>query len=144
MFRVSDVRKFSIRRWSPMRCIRSPIIFVSKKLMGNFISFIKKSDISEIFMRVLMCRSIQPRIKSVDIRAINSTICATNTKYTKFRFWVFMPTSTTLWVRNGKISCNRLPNNMPNANCTKNFLCGRRYFSKNENEVRFCPSPSDS
>ena len=61
---------------------------------------------SEMLMRVLTCKSIHERIKSTLMRPINNTNCATRTRYTKFRFCVFIPTSTTLCVRKGKISCN--------------------------------------
>ena len=35
-FKTCPVRKFCTREWSPIRCSKSPISFVSKNDMGNF------------------------------------------------------------------------------------------------------------
>ena len=71
---VSDcaVRKRSTRSWSLMRWSRSPVCFVSKKLIGRRISLIRKSDSSEMFTRVLICSKIQRRMKSMAARLSTS------------------------------------------------------------------------
>ena len=44
--------KFCTRVWSPIRCNKSPINFVSKNDIGNFSSFIKKSLTNEMFILI--------------------------------------------------------------------------------------------
>ena len=46
-----------------MRCIKSPISLVSKKDMGSFNSFMKKSLISDILILILICSKSQRRMK---------------------------------------------------------------------------------
>ena len=53
------VRKFSMRAWSPMRCMRSPVILVSKKPIGKRMSFAKKSLTMETLIRVPMNNKIR-------------------------------------------------------------------------------------
>ena len=67
---VEEVRKASIRLWSPIRCMMSPIILVSKKAMGSFISLMRKSEMMEMLMRVLMWSRIHERMNS-------TAVCAT-------------------------------------------------------------------
>lgn len=61
-------------------CIMSPVILVSKKLIGSFISLIKKSEIMEILILVERCNKIQLRIISMPILPRNSITCANRTK----------------------------------------------------------------
>ena len=69
---VSLIRKLRIRPWSPRRCIRSPVIFVSKKRMGRLISFRQKSETRARSIRVLTCKAVQlckkPTAMSVKVR----------------------------------------------------------------------------
>ena len=51
---VVPVRKDRMRLLSPMRCIMSPTFFESKNRRGSFISFVKKSDMREILIRLFM------------------------------------------------------------------------------------------
>lgn len=116
------VRKFSMRRWSSMRCSRSPVSLVSKNFMGNFISLIKKSEMSEMLMRVLMCNRIFRRIKSMAVRLKSNIICAIRISQIKPISFPWMPVSTIAWVRNGEMSCSVLPMNNPNTSCPKKRL----------------------
>jgi len=58
----------------------SPVIRVSKNAMGRFINLIKKSETSEILMRVLKCNNIQLRITSMAVLPINNASCANRIK----------------------------------------------------------------
>lgn len=98
------VKKDSIREWSPIRCIISPIILVSKNPIGNFINFIRKSDIREMLILALMCNKIQLRIKPTDIWLKNNINWAINTNVIKLKLFVPIPTSTTACVKNGNIN----------------------------------------
>ncbi len=73
------VRSCSIRWWSLILCMISPVILVSKKLIGSFISLIKKSDMMEIFILADKWRRIQLRITSIPILPRNSMIWASKT-----------------------------------------------------------------
>ncbi|MNL17166.1 hypothetical protein D3C87_1382440 [compost metagenome] len=100
----------------------SPVILVSKKLMGSFISLIRKSVRIEILILVVMCSRIQERIKSTLILPRNSMVWAIRMMYTKLRLRVLIPISTTDWVRKGRINCSKLPTPRPTNNCTMSFL----------------------
>ena len=129
--RLLDVRNCSTRRWSSMRCNRSPINLVSKNFIGNFISLIKKSEISEILMRVEMCKSILERMKSMAVRLKRSIIWANKTSHTKPMSFPPIPISTMACVRKGKTSCRSEPNNRPSINWVKKRLYFLRYFQRN-------------
>ena len=62
-FSVEEVRKVSMRSWSPMRCRMSPVMRVSKKRMGSFINLTRKSAMMEMLMRELIKNSIHERMK---------------------------------------------------------------------------------
>ena len=47
------VRKFWILLWSWIRCMMSPVIFVSKNAIGRRISFERKSEMSEMLTRAV-------------------------------------------------------------------------------------------
>ncbi len=49
-------------------CRGRPSVWCQRISFGSFISLMKKSDMSEIFIRVEMCRSILERIKSMAVR----------------------------------------------------------------------------
>ena len=136
------VRKDSMRLWSPMRCMISPTIFVSKKRRGSFISLIRKSEISEMLIRVFTCSNIQLRINSTDNCDTDTTSCATNIRVMNERFPSRMPTSTNDCVRNGNTSCSNVPTIIPNSNCTNSFRYGNRYLAKNSNPLPACLSVS--
>ena len=111
------IRNDLMRSWSPMRCMMSPVILVSKKWSGSFISFIRKSDMSAMLMRALMCSSIQLRRKLMASCATKSDNWAMSTSVTRPRLLSFTPTSTSICVSNGNAICRRLPNSMPQPNC---------------------------
>ena len=67
--------KASMRSWSPMRCMISPTILVSKKCKGRRISLARKSEIKAILILVFTCSNIQLRMKSTDSLAIKITNC---------------------------------------------------------------------
>ena len=77
---VVPVKKLSMRAWSFMRCIISPVVLLSKKLTGSFISLMRKSVSMEILIRVLICSNIQLRIKPTLVLPINSITCAMSIK----------------------------------------------------------------
>ena len=108
--RLLEVRNCSTRRWSSMRCKRSPI------------SLMKKSEMSEMLIRVEMCRSIFERIKSMAVRLKRSVISASSTNHTNPISFPPIPVSTMAWVRNGKMSCSSEPSNNPSINCVKKRL----------------------
>jgi hypothetical protein len=58
------VRKVSIRWWSLSRWVISPTFLLSKKLIGNFISLIRKCEMMLRLILVLICSRIQLRIMS--------------------------------------------------------------------------------
>ena len=120
--RLLDVRNCSTRRWSSMRCNRSPNSLVSKNFIGSFINLMKKSEISEILIRVDMCRSILERIKSIAVLLKRSIISANNTNPTKSMSFPPIPVSTMACVRKGKTSCRSEPSNRPSINCAKKRL----------------------
>ena len=122
VFTDDPVINVSIRSWSPIRCMMSPTIFVSKKCRGNRISLARKSDISAMLMRVFTCSNIQLRMKSTDSLAANISSWETNTSVMKFKLLSRTPTSTRLCVRNGKMSCNRLAVIIPSTSCTSSRL----------------------
>ena len=109
------VRKLSMRLWSPMRCMMSPIILVSKKRSGSFISFIRKSDMSDMLMRVFMWSNIQLRMNSTESWETETTSWAIRISVIKPRFPSRIPTSTNDCVRKGNISCKRLTANIPRS-----------------------------
>ena len=79
---VSDdvVSSRSMRLWSLMRCMMSPVMRTSKNEIGKFISLIKKSEISEMLMRDDRCNNIQLRKNSNAVLPKNKNNCANNTK----------------------------------------------------------------
>lgn len=105
-----------------MRCKRSPISLVSKNFIGSFINLMKKSDMSEILIRVEMCRSILERIKSMAVRLKRSIVSANSTNHTKPMSFPPIPVSTIACVKKGKISCRSEPSNKPSINCVKKRL----------------------
>lgn len=109
-----------MRLLSSIRCNRSPINFVSKNLIGNFINLIKKSERSEILIRVEICKSIFERMKSIAMRLKSNTISAIRISQTKLISLPPIPISTIAWVRNGKINCSREPRINPSISCKKN------------------------
>jgi hypothetical protein len=126
------VRKDFMRSLSPMRCIISPTFLLSKKRSGSRISFAKKSEISEMLMRVLTCKLTQLCRKFTAVCVQNKINCAIKTRVTKLRLFVAMPLSTMLCVRNGKISDKMLPIINARKSCTIWLLNGRKYLKKKE------------
>ena len=116
------VMKVSIRLWSPMRCMMSPTIFVSKKCSGSRISLAKKSEIKAMLMRELTCSRIQLRMKSTDSFATKITSWAISTRVIKLRLLFWIPVSTRLWVRKGRISCRMLAVSIPSTSCPTSRL----------------------
>ena len=98
--------------------------FVSKKDIGNFKSLMKKSLTKEILMRREICSNSHLRIKSIAVRLMVNINSPNKISQTKPMSWFLMPISTIDWVRNGKISCKRLPTTNPKMICPK-YL---RYF----------------
>ncbi len=98
----------SILLWSLIRCMISPVILTSKNDIGRFISLMKKSEISEIFILAERWRSIQLLMSSSPVFPTNKNNWAKRIKYTKWIFWFCIPISTMLCVRKGKISCSIL------------------------------------
>ena len=117
------VRNDCTRLWSPMRCSRSPISFVSKNDMGSFSSLMKKSLTNEMLMRIEICNSSQRRMKSVDVRPMTIISSPSSISQINLISWCLIPKSTIACVRKGRISCSRLPTSSPKAICTKH----RRY-----------------
>ena len=62
-------------------------------------SFAQKPESSEIFILVLICSNMRLRINSMIVWESSNINCAAKTICIKFRFCVFMPVSTILWVR---------------------------------------------
>ena len=87
------VRKLSIREWSPMRCMISPVFFESKKRMGSFSNLKIKSEISATFIRVLICVNVQLRMKPTDNWLVDKINCVTNIRIIKFKLLFNTPTS---------------------------------------------------
>ena len=114
-----------------MRCKRSPISLVSKNFIGSFINLIKKSEISEMLIRVEICKSILERMKSMAVRLNSNIICANNTSHTKPMSFPPIPVSTIAWVRKGKTSCKSEPSSNPKISCVKKFLYFLRYAHRN-------------
>ena len=129
--RLLDVRNCSTRRWSSMRCKRSPRSLVSKNFIGSFINLMKKSEISEILMRVEMCSRILERTKSIAVRLKRSINCANRMSHMKPISLPPIPVSTIDCVRKGNMSCNSEPRSKPNINCVKKFLYVLMYFQRN-------------
>ena len=73
VFMLLEVRKLCILELSRIRCIISPIILISKKRMGSFISFIRKSEIMEMLILAVICNKIQLRINSTMVWLVNNT-----------------------------------------------------------------------
>src|SRR5690606_24505862 len=69
---VDEDKKFSMRSWSCTRCSKSPMVLESKNAIGNFMSFIRKSDINDMLIRDPTCSSIQLRNKSTVVCEKNS------------------------------------------------------------------------
>lgn len=59
--------------------------FSIKNRIGNFINFARKSDINETFTLVLIYKSNQRLITSINIRLNTSTNCAIRINWIKFR-----------------------------------------------------------
>lgn len=129
MLRVCCVKKLFTRLWSPIRCIKSPINFVSKNDIGSFKSLIKKSLTNEMLMRIEIWRSNQRRIKSIAVWLIVKTNCPKSINHINPMFWFLIPTSTIACVRKGKINCNKLPTSNPKTTCRNSgdrFLYNQR------------------
>ena len=112
------MRNDLIREWSSMRCIMSPIFFVSKKFKGILISFIRKSDNKDIPMREFTCSKIHPRMYSVLRRAMKNVNWAIRITVIIPIFRPFIPKSTIACVRNGNASCKRLLTAIMTSNWT--------------------------
>ena len=78
-----------------------PIILVSKKRSGSFISFIRKSEMSDMLMRVFMWSNIQLRMNSTESRETETTSWAVRISVIKPGFPSRIPTSTNDCVRKG-------------------------------------------
>ena len=113
---VEPVKKLCICFWSFILCMISPVIFVSKKLIGSLISLIRKSVNIEILTLTLICNKIHDLINSTLTRPMIKEICAIKIISINARFLVFIPISTIDCVRNGAISCNKLPTSSPKIN----------------------------
>ena len=116
------VMKASTRSWSPMRCMISPTILVSKKCKGRRISLARKSEIKAILILVFTCSNIQLRMKSTDSLAIKITNCDIRIKVMKPRLLSRIPVSTRLCVRKGRMSCSTLAVTMPSTSCAISLL----------------------
>ncbi len=128
------VRKVCILEWSLMRCNKSPINFVSKKDMGSFSNFIKKSLTKDILIRMDIWRSNHLRIKSVAVFPMTIISSPNRINQMKWISLCFIPISTTDWVKKGRISCKRQPNISPNKIWIKCFLYRVKYLNKNLKE----------
>ncbi len=138
--KLLEVRNCSTRLWSSIRCKRSPISLVSKNFIGSFINLMKKSEMSEMLIRVEICRSIFERIKSIAVRLKSSIICAIRTSQIKLMSLPPIPVSTIACVKNGKTSCKSEPNNNPKISCVKKRLYFFKYLQRNFIRFVFCSS----
>ena len=122
IFNTCPVRNFCTREWSPIRCNKSPMSFVSKNDIGSFSNLMKKSLTNEMFIRMEMWSNSQRRIKSVAVRPITIISSPNSTSHIKPISPFLIPTSTIAWVRKGKINCRMQPNSRPSIIWTKYFL----------------------
>ena len=136
------VRNDSMRLWSPMRCMMSPTIFVSKNRNGSFISLMRKSDMSDMLMRVFTCSKIQLRMNSTDSCDTDTTNCATSISVMNERLPSRMPTSTSDCVRKGNTNCSSVPTPIPNSSWMNSLRYGNRYLAKNSSPFPSCLSVS--
>ena len=102
-----------------MRCMMSPTIFESKKAIGSRMSLAKKSEMSEMLIRVVMCSISHERMRLLASCPSVSTTCATSIITTNERLFVPMPLSTTDCVRNGRMRLSTLAVSIASANCTR-------------------------
>lgn len=116
------VRNDCTLEWSFILCSKSPINFVSKKYIGNFSNFIKKSLTRDMLMRIEMWSNSHLRIKSVAVRPMTIISSPRRTSQIKLMSSCFIPTSTIDWVRNGNISCKIQLIKSPIAIWIKYFL----------------------
>ena len=103
MLITESVRNDLIRLWSPIRCIISPMSFTSKNDMGSFISFMRKSEISDMLILLVICKLIQLRNRPLAVWLRLRISWATRTITTKDILLLPIPVSTSDWVRNGKM-----------------------------------------
>ena len=102
-----------------MRCMMSPTIFESKKAIGRRMSLDKKSEMSEMLIRVVMCSISHERMRLLAVWPSTSTTCATSIITTNERLPVPMPLSTTDCVRNGRIRLSTLAVSIASASCAR-------------------------
>lgn len=125
------VRKDWILEWSLILWSKSPINFVSKKDIGNFKSFMKKSLTSEIFIRIDIWSNSQRRTKSVAVLPVTIINSPNNTSQIKPMSLFFIPISTIDCVRNGRVNWRIAPKTNPNVIWIKCFLYWTIYLDKN-------------
>ena len=97
----------------------SPTIFESKKAIGRRMSLAKKSEMSEMLIRVVMCSISHERMRLLASWPSTSTTWAMSIITTNERLPVPMPLSTTDCVRNGRIRLSTLAVSIAKASCTR-------------------------
>ena len=97
----------------------SPTIFESKNAMGRRMSLARKSEMSEILMRVVMWSINHERMRLLAICPSVSTTWAMRIITTNERLFVPMPLSTTDCVRNGRIRLSMLAVSIASASCAR-------------------------
>ena len=97
----------------------SPTIFESKKAIGRRMSLAKKSEMSEMLIRVVMCSISHERMRLLANWPNTSTTWAMSIITTNERLPVPMPLSTTDCVRNGRIRLSMLAVSIASASCAR-------------------------
>lgn len=129
------VRNDCTREWSPMRCNKSPINFVSKNDIGSFKSFMKKSLTSDMLILIEMCSNSQRRMKSVAVRPVTIISSPSRIIHIKPMSLCLMPRSTMPCVRNGMMSCNTQPSRRPRNIWKKYLRYSITYPQRNLNDL---------
>ena len=97
----------------------SPTIFESKKAMGSRMSLQRKSEMSEMLMRVVMCSMSHERMRLLAVCPTVSSTCATSSMTTNGRLPVPIPVSTTDCVMKGRIRLMTLAVSIASPSCAR-------------------------
>src|SRR4030042_5952422 len=142
--RLADVRNSSILLLSSTLWSISPVSFVSKKAIGNDISFCRQPETIATLTLVPMCRSSHPRMNSTDILPITRASWANRIRYINPKSLLLRPISIIDWVRKGMINWIQLPINRPSSSWNRYLSYSLKYLKRNLKPLDFSCSLSFS
>ena len=132
------MRKLFTRRWSPMRCMMSPAVRLSKKAEADA-ELPRKSAIIATLTREPMCRRSQLTDHFGNRLAEREDELPAEQEVDEIEIEITDPRSTTAWVKNGTINS---PNRPPCRACTWKRSAGAAEGSRRKMSTHVVPVSS--